>query len=257
MHPLLGTFISKEFYEVHNPEERFESPLKAEIFSHNLPIITNKAAIWCNVENERNGGGAENRDTSKSRYRRGEAIVAAKLLKKWLDFDTEKKLTFGVISFYSAQCREIKKQLSSLGICTQKLQINEDYQYTLSDEKKNIKERLRIGTVDAFQGMEFDVVILCTVRTATEDRIKNSYSEMQKDAEEGLRKQQGLFGFLMSKNRLCVSMSRQKKVLVVIGDKNLFTSNIAESTVPELNHYITMCENNIDFGLVFDAKSID
>ena len=61
----------------------------------------------------------------------------------------------------------------------------------------------------------------------------------------------------MSKNRLCVSMSRQKKVLVVIGDKNLFTSNIAESTVPELNHYITMCENNIDFGLVFDAKSID
>lgn len=257
MHPLLGTFISKEFYEVHNPNEGFESPLKAEIFSHNLPIIANKAAIWCNVENERNGGGAENRDASKSRYRRGEAIVAAKLLKKWLDFDTEKKLTFGVISFYSAQCREIKKQLSSLGICTQKLQINEDYQYTLSDEKKNIKERLRIGTVDAFQGMEFDVVILCTVRTATEDRIRNAYSEMQKDAEEGLRKQQGLFGFLMSKNRLCVSMSRQKKVLVVIGDKNLFTSNIAESTVPELNHYITMCENNIDFGLVFDAKSID
>ena len=67
--------------------------------------------------------------------------------------------------------------------------------------------------------------------------------------------QQRLFGFLMSKNRLCVSMSREKKVLVVTGDKKLFTSEIAKTAVPELNAFIELCENN-EFGKVISAKDI-
>lgn len=252
MHPLLGNFISKEFYEVHNPEEGFESPLQAELFEYALPLIENKAAVWCHVQNEITGDGAEMRSLTKSRYRRREAIIAAKLLKKWLEHDTKKKLTFGVISFYSAQCDEIKRQLKDIGICDKNFKINDEYQYT-AEQGANVKERIRIGTVDAFQGMEFDVVILCTVRTASKQKMKNIYDETQKNAEEGLKRQQGLFGFLMSKNRLCVSMSRQKKALVVIGDKNLFASDIAETAVPELTHYVELCRTD---GLVCDEEYI-
>lgn len=60
-------------------------------------------------------------------------------------------------------------------------------------------ERLRVGTVDSFQGMEFNIVFLSVVRSRD---IKTINDEL---------KDYNLFGFLVSKNRLCVSMSRQKK----------------------------------------------
>ena len=55
-----------------------------------------------------------------------------------------KGLTFGVISFYKAQALRIERALKRLG----------------ADEG-----RLKVGTVDSFQGMEFDVVFLSMVRT--------------------------------------------------------------------------------------------
>ena len=58
--------------------------------------------------------------------------------------DAGKDLSFGVISFYKAQANLIKQQLGNI----------------TDDDKK-----LRVGTVDSFQGMEFDVVFLSMVRT--------------------------------------------------------------------------------------------
>lgn len=258
MHPLLGNFVSKEFYEIHN--EGFESPLEVSKFVHNLPLIRGKAAVWCELPND-TGQDSESLNKSRSRFRRGEAILAAKFLKSWLDFDSEKKMNFGIISFYSAQCNEIKNQLCSYGIYAKNKdgisEILEEYKYTAPDKNGEVRERLRIGTVDAFQGMEFDVVILCAVRSANDMKIKNAYKEHQRNEEEGLKKQQGLFGFLMSKNRLCVSMSRQKKALMVIGDQNLFTSQIAKVAVPELYDFYELCKNDADYGLVLDSKKLN
>lgn len=251
MHPVLGQFISKEFYEAHNKEEAFESPLGPENFVQNLSFISKKSAVWYDVKNDA-GNGAECKNKLKSRFRKGEAIAAAKLLAKWLEDDSERKLTFGIISFYSAQCLEIKKQLKNYGVFDEKLQIKDEYKYTAPDKNGDIEERIKIGTVDAFQGMEFDVVILCAVRTAKNERINSAYNELHRNAEEGLKKQQSIFGFLMSKNRLCVSMSRQKKSLVVIGDKNLFSSPLAQESVPELYDYYKLCNENKAFGLVLE-----
>ena len=117
------------------------------------------------------------------------------------------------------------------------------------------KERIRIGTVDAFQGMEFDAVILCAVRSASEKSFVNAFNSYNRDTEEGEKEQQRLFGFLMSKNRLCVSMSRQKKVLVVTGDRRLFTSEIAKVAVPELNAFFDMCKNDV-YGKVINAEDV-
>lgn len=261
MHPLLGNFVSEYFYKPHG--EGFGSPLGPEKFIHNLPFVSGKAAVWCDVPHDE-GDYKEQKNNMKSRYRTAEARVAAKMLKQWLDSDTEKKKTFGIISFYSAQCAEVRNELNNLGICNKNGDFLDEYKFVESDdkseenefgEKMELKERIRIGTVDAFQGMEFDAVILCVVRSTSEKIYTNAYNKYLRDSEEGEKEQQRLFGFLMSKNRLCVSMSREKKVLVVTGDKKLFTSEIAKTAVPELNAFIELCENN-EFGKVISAKDI-
>ena len=261
MHPLLGNFISDCFYKEHG--EGFESPLGAEKFSHKLPFVSGKAAVWCDVPYDE-GDYKEQKNEMKSRYRKAEARVAARLLRTWLDSDTDKKKTFGVLSFYSAQCAEVKKELANLGICNRNGEFLDEYKYVESSdtpeenefgEKMEQKERIRIGTVDAFQGMEFDAVILCAVRSASEKSFVNAFNSYNRDTEEGEKEQQRLFGFLMSKNRLCVSMSRQKKVLVVTGDRRLFTSEIAKVAVPELNAFFDMCKNDV-YGKVISAEDV-
>ena len=110
------------------------------------------------------------------------------------------ELSFGVISFYSAQVELLRKELK--------------------DEIANMENRLRIGSVDSFQGMEFDFVFLSVVRSEKS------------------------FGFLRSVNRLCVSMSRQKKCLIVVGNKDFFTTQKAKEEVSGLYNFAKLCESD-------------
>ena len=80
--------------------------------------------------------------------------------------------------------------------------------------------KLRIGTVDSFQGMEFDVVFLSLVRTGKSG-----------------------FGFLKLYNRLNVSMSRQKKLLVAVGDAAFYNTDQAREQVPGLADFLKVCRN--------------
>ena len=54
------------------------------------------------------------------------------------------------------------------------------------------------------------------------------------------------YGFLCSVNRLCVSMSRQKRVLVCVGDKNFCTTENArkEGHIPALANFYDLCANS-------------
>ena len=60
--------------------------------------------------------------------------------------------------------------------------------------------------------MEFDIVFLSLVRS---NRLPTS------DAA-GLRRK---FGFLLLENRVCVAMSRQQRLLVVVGDADMFKAD--------------------------------
>jgi len=77
--------------------------------------------------------------------------------------------------------------------------------------------------------MEFDIVFLSVVRSRDIKRINDKL------------KNYNLFGFLISKNRLCVSMSRQKKSLIVVGDKKFFESDRAKKDVRELYNFLQLC----------------
>lgn len=217
-HPLLGEFCSRMFYDRHG--EHYSSPRGAEEFAHDLPGIENKAAIWIDVPHAK---GPEWRRSEGSWIREAEADC---IVKKLLSFvkaqakkPAEKKLSFGVISFYRGQASLIQDEL---------------------DKHKRELEGVsyKVGTVDAFQGMEFDVVFLSVVRT-------------NKKAN---------FGFLTSFNRMCVSMSRQKRALIVVGDAEFATTEEARKgdAIPALAEFYDLCagtckeQDNNGYGVVLE-----
>ena len=202
-HPVLGKFGSRLFYEPYG--EGYESPRPAKDFAHNLPGIENKAAVWIDVPPE---SGTEKRQGS-SRIRECEADCIVEKFMEFVRFQNdvpkEKKMTLGIIAFYSAQRDLIQNKLRS-------------YKAELKDVS------YKVGTVDAFQGMEFDVVFLSIVRS------------------------RGSIDFL-TPNRLCVSMSRQKKVLIAVGCAKFATSDAARNQkIPALSEYYDLCNGKNDEG---------
>lgn len=219
MHPLLGSFISRNFYERFDPTEQFGSGRPVSDFAHALSSTNGKPAVWLDVPAQI---GRHQKDGT-SWTRPAEATVIVRKLNEWMSSDAGKGLSFGVISFYKAQADLIRKQLR-----------------TIADDDK----KLRVGTVDSFQGMEFDVVFLSMVRTmpnresieACKRRVI-SKGETWTDTKEA----QFCFGHLCLYNRLNVSMSRQKKLLVVVGDAGALQNQLAEDFVPGLVDFLQLC----------------
>ena len=215
-HPLLGKFVSNSFYYKKDEyDERFKSPLGTTIgntetfFYQNLKGIENTPAVWIDVPN------SECKE-ERAWKRTCEAKRIMKYLRKWMLSEEGKDLTFGVITFYRKQVETLDRLLED--------------EFT-KEERDSLYNRLKIGTVDSFQGMEFDIVFLSVVRSLDIKKL------------EKVQKEKNPFGFLISKNRLCVSMSRQKKSLIVVGDREFFTSDRAKEDVESLYDFLQLCEN--------------
>lgn len=233
MHPVLGEFISKNFYENHN-ESQIHSGLKANMFKHNVDGLENKACVWMDVPIEQ---GKEIPGISKSRTI--EAKYIAKHIKKIIDSEHTSDLSFGIITFYSKQVEEIYKEL-----CNVKIAVRNDngtyelmYKYKYGNKSGKQFEKLRIGTVDAFQGMEFDVVYLSMVRS-------NTYPSI---TEADRRRK---YGHLMVENRLCVSMSRQKKMLIVAGDSKMLNDENENKAIKPLINFYKLCNKEGKYGAI-------
>ena len=231
MHPVLGAFVNQCFYEGCNPAERFTSPLPAEVFCHGLSDYATSdeeggakevAAAWKNIGADH--GGEQYHAPSYSRI--GEAEWIADELHRCLTSDAGSKLSYGVITFYSAQTNEIIRSLAAKGIYEggeDGYELREDYRL-ITKEDGTVEERLSVGSVDAFQGKEFDVVFLSAVRS--NDRRR--------------------FGHLSIPNRLCVAMSRQRRLLVVVGDAAMLDSEAAQKRVAPLVEFHRLCEEGHD-----------
>ena len=74
--------------------------------------------------------------------------------------------------------------------------------------------------------MEFDVVFLSVVRTAPQNR-RTAMTDSTREAR-------AVFGHLCLSNRLNVSMSRQKRLLVAVGDPALVEHPLASEFIPGL-----------------------
>jgi len=227
MHPRLGKFISENFYEQHG--QVIESPRPASDFTHSLPGYEGRIAEWVDVPPRM--GKAEK--VGKSWIREVEADRIAIELERLLE--AAPHLSFGVITFYRAQADLILEHLYARGIAdidpnSGQIEISSDqWKYTTNDKGETI-DRVRVDTVDGFQGREFDVTLLSTVRSPLK------FIESPSRA----------FGHLVIMNRLCVALSRQRRLLIVVGDKSGITeSSLSEEHVAPLCAFARLCDEEI------------
>ncbi len=236
MHPTLGRFVSEVFYVPHG--ESFESPRPAKEFTHRLPEYSRAGQPLCAAWKDLPLSKGKERRVGTSWERQVEARWIAGEVKRLLDGPAH-DLTIGVITFYTAQREAILEAMKDQGLTevdpdTDDLEIAPQWKELERSDGRRV-ERLRIGTVDAFQGMEFDVVFLSAVRSNT----------IVPDNERALR---GKYGHLLLPNRMCVGMSRQQRLLVVVGDKEMFEGDLASREVPGLAKFLELCGG--DDGLV-------
>lgn len=224
MHPILGDFVSRAFYEPHGTSLKSGRP--ASEFPVTLATSGSSLAAWVDVPLSKGG---ERPGLSKSRPVEADWI-AANLTDM---MEEEPFLSFGVISFYSAQVRAIERALARRGVMVPTddggLEVAPRWRETRDYAGKRMS-RLRVGTVDAFQGREFDVVLLSLTRSS---RPVGSIDPI------ALRRR---FGHLMLENRLCVAMSRQRRILMVVGDGALATDEEGATAVPALGMFHDLCE---------------
>lgn len=172
MHPEICSFVSDSFYD---GILQTAKSVTADDRKSSSDINNGKALTFVNIPISR---GAEASGVSKTRW--AEVEVIGKDIRHILDVDPDASI--GIITFYAAQAQMLKRHTDSF----------------LNDEEK---ANIEIGTVDAFQGKEFDYVLLSCVR-----------SNAPRDGK------QPVVGFLEKPNRLCVAFSRSIRQLAVYGD---------------------------------------
>ena len=115
-------------------------------------------------------------------------------------FTKDEDKQIGVISFYGKQIKQLRAvahRHSSLPI--------------------------RVSTVDRFQGMERNIVIVSMVRSNIIQSSKNQQPDRKRYPDYGYPIQKSL-GFAQSPNRLNVALSRAKRLLIIVGNRELFST---------------------------------
>lgn len=236
MHPKMGEFISENFYE-----NKLKSGLDADKFQTLLQGLEGKAFVWYDIPYKKE---FEETTRNNSKVRHKEAKEIAKFIYRHIDSEKTKGKNFGIITFYREQVNEIYKELSNkenLAYEGQSLVVEKQKnEYIISNKYSNLGyEKLRIGSVDSFQGMEFNYVCLSMVRS----------NQFPLNTESDVRRK---FGFLTNPNRLCVAMSRQKELLIMFGDSSMLEKEEFEDIKP-LQKFLRMCKEEREYG---EFKSI-
>jgi superfamily I DNA and/or RNA helicase len=144
--------------------------------------------------------------TSRTNYGEVEAIrdVLTKLrhsdsFKQYQSFWTNPEdQQIGVISFYGKQIKLLQN---------------------LRNEFRDIP--IRVSTVDRFQGMERNIIIVSMVRSNRIAADKKQKADTNIYGDLGFPEQKDL-GFAQSPNRLNVALSRAKRLLIIVGNSELF-----------------------------------
>ena len=143
-----------------------------------------------------------------SRINYGEVEVIRKVLTKFQNSDSFKQYQsfwdsmeeqqIGLISFYGKQINLLRN---------------------LRKEFKDIP--IRVSTVDRFQGMERNIIIVSMVRSNCIASDIKQRPDIKLYGELGFPEQRDL-GFAQSPNRLNVALSRAKRLLIIVGNSKLF-----------------------------------
>jgi superfamily I DNA and/or RNA helicase len=233
MHPTIGDFISNAYYKDPITGEgilKSGSEKLYETKQHHLsiPWAKDKTMIFCNVPGDK----PESKGQSKCRQAEAEKVMSIiDEIRKDPEF---MNLSIGVITFYSKQVTTLFEEATKP---EHGYVIKDKDGYNIAPKYRTFdgdKEKFRIGSVDSFQGKEFDIVILSTVRSNNQSR------------EDGNEKK--VFGFLTLKNRLNVAFSRAQKLVIVVGDASMFEDSYAQKYVPGIYEFCTNITKNKPYG---------
>ena len=169
-----------------------------------------------------------------SRVNYGEVEAVRKILTKFQNSDSFKVYQsfwsniedqqIGIISFYGKQIkllRELQKEYNDIPI--------------------------RVSTVDRFQGMERNIIIVSMVRSNCIATDKRQRADIELYGELGYPEQKDL-GFAQSPNRLNVALSRAKRLLIIVGNSQLFRQKEIYNNV-----YQTILDNPNGKIIKYDA----
>jgi superfamily I DNA and/or RNA helicase len=210
MHPHINDVI-KQFYlddeglvcgldkeqvessDLKNPQSRYHG------FFHDGFINDKTHTIWVNVdEPEMIDGTSRTNDMEVEAVKRVLTYLKhsqgfEEYMQFWNGIKDEEKRKLekevGVISFYGKQVgklREVRTIAKQLGI------------------------PIRLNTVDKFQGMERNIIIVSTVRS---DKLNKGNNIIVQNSD---------IGFAKAPERLNVALSRARRLLIVVGNKNFF-----------------------------------
>ena len=219
----LGDFIGRNFYAFDMSGKKIEgTPLVTCTLPSKFPIgikeLENCSMGFVDCPGER-----EAQDYSKSKYRKEEARQIAIRLKRYFEeseYLGKRAPKFAVMAFYRRQIEEIYRELENVGIASR----SGTNAYEIKDEYAS---RIMVGTVDSFQGRQYDVVLV----------------SMTRNPNIGSGRKKGGFGFLRSMNRQCVALSRAKRCCILFASRDAFDKRIAEEQIPALYDFYKTCVN--------------
>ena len=129
----------------------------------------------------------------------------------WLSNKSQEEKQIGLISFYGKQINYIEQML-----------VQNHTDLYKGKGKINDKENLiRLSTVDRFQGMERNIIIVSMVRSNKIAAFQGQQPDYNLYPVLGYPAQVSL-GFAESPNRLNVALSRAKRLLIVVGNSEHF-----------------------------------
>ena len=173
----------------------------------------------------------EIRDGS-SRANRGEIEAVEWVLRKFehsstfknyvSKFKSDEDKEIGLITFYGAQLRRLR--------------------YIVDPLRKN-GLKIKLSSVDRFQGMERNIIIVSLVRSNCIEETWKQIPDYNQYGPLGYPKQKDL-GFAKSPNRLNVALSRAKSLLIIIGNSQHFSNYVDKEGNAIYKNVFQTIENN-------------
>lgn len=159
--------------------------------------------IWINTETPeiREGTSRANRGETEAIQWILNQFTKSDSFKSYLSkFNTEEDKEIGIITFYGGQLKRLQPIVKNA-------------------ERKELS--IKMSSVDRFQGMERNIIIVSLVRSNCISDDWNSIPDYGLFPQIGYRPQKDI-GFAKSPNRLNVALSRAKRLLIIVGNAKHF-----------------------------------
>ncbi|XP_061168138.1 helicase with zinc finger domain 2-like [Saccostrea echinata] len=214
MHPRICDFPSDKFYKgnletMPSTAWKVEKPLS-------LWRVPNVPHMFCHVEGEEESLSVTTEEgNQQSKSNKAEVKEVVRIFSELVQREKVNQFQINIVSQYNAQCFAIKEAL-----------------------KKEKFINFNVNTVVASQGGEWDYVIFSTVRSLPDYRI-------EPNPTLGWCKQN--LGFITDQHQINVALTRARKGLFIIGNKNLMKCDNVWRDL--LTHYSRQ-------GCVVDAESV-